>query len=668
LSARDLYMKYLLILVFFLSCHTVQAQTCTGGLGDPITNITFGSGLNFGPPLTSGITNMQYLADQCPNDGQYTITSGSTKCWGGTWLNVTSDHTGNSHGKFMLINASYQPSDFYVQTVTGLCPGTTYQFAAWILNMVSLSGEILPNITFSIEKTDGTLLDSIHTGNVPIANSATWNQYGFYFTTPPGISTVVLRMTNNAPGGIGNDLALDDITFRPAGPATTVAINGYSSDTATTCAGNTNPFQFTAIVGDCYSSPSYQWQESTDSGVLWSDISGAISKTYADLPPTAGVYSYRLTAAQSGNIGLATCKVASMPLTVVVLKIPDPEVTISTPSTGICAGVPATFTARPADGGNAPAYQWQVNGAGVSTAGGIYTSNSFANGDIINCVMTSDAPCLVSSPVVSNSITMKVTPDVISSVQINASATRICSDSIVTFTAISSNGGDHPTYQWAANGKPLGGDTSVYLSGNLKDQEVIEVIMTGSLYCSFPDTSNAIVMTIYPLPVIDLTPDTIIAPGSRIRLAPVITGQIASIKWSPSTGLDNISSSDPLASPVTTLTYQLNVVTEDGCKASAKETVFVYYDLHLPNAFTPNGDGKNDVFRIPASVPLSSIRFSVFNRLGKLVFSTTNNNIGWDGMVNNRPQPAGTYVWMVEYNDPLTKKPAMKKGLVELIR
>src|SRR5450432_2070996 len=71
LSARDLFMKYLLILTFFLSCHPVQAQTCTGGLGDPITNITFGAGLDFGSPLVSGVTNMQYLTDQCPNDGQY---------------------------------------------------------------------------------------------------------------------------------------------------------------------------------------------------------------------------------------------------------------------------------------------------------------------------------------------------------------------------------------------------------------------------------------------------------------------------------------------------------------------------------------------------------------------------------------------------------------------
>ena len=221
-------MKYLLVLSFFLPCHLVHAQTCTGGLGDPIIDITFGAGPNFGAPLASGITNLQYLSNQCPNDGQYTITNSTSNCYNGSWINLTADHTGDPNGYFMLINASYQPSDFYVQTVTGLCPGTTYQFAAWILNMFAYGGAILPNITFSIENTDGTLLDSIHTGDVASTNPEKWVQYGFYFTTPAGVSTVVLRMTNNAPGGNGNDLAMDDITFRPAGPSMMIAIAGHS--------------------------------------------------------------------------------------------------------------------------------------------------------------------------------------------------------------------------------------------------------------------------------------------------------------------------------------------------------------------------------------------------------------------------------------------------------
>ncbi|MGZ3853669.1 MAG: hypothetical protein ACXVBX_12810, partial [Flavisolibacter sp.] len=135
--------------------HTLNTQSCTGSLGDPIVNYTFGAGVNnFGAPLAGTITNMQYVASQCPNDGYYTITNYSTGCFNNSWHTVT-DHTGDANGYYMLINASYTPSDFYVQQVDGLCSGTTYQFSAWVVNVLSRTG-ISPNITFSIEKTDGT--------------------------------------------------------------------------------------------------------------------------------------------------------------------------------------------------------------------------------------------------------------------------------------------------------------------------------------------------------------------------------------------------------------------------------------------------------------------------------------------------------------------------------
>jgi gliding motility-associated-like protein len=660
--------KYLYILFFILTGQLVQAQTCTGSLGDPITNITFGSGLNFGSPLASGITNLQYITDQCPSDGQYTITNSTNNCWSGTWLNINSDHTGNPNGYFMLINASFQPSDFYVQTVTGLCAATTYQFAAWVLNIAALTDQIRPNITFSIEKTDGTLLDSIHTGDIQPVSFPKWNQYGFYFTTPAGVSTVVLRMTNNAPGGTGNDLALDDITFRPAGPAITVTANGLSIDTVTFCAGNTAMQTFQAAVGPCYSSPTYQWQENDNNGIGWADIPGAAGLGYGAFPTTAGVYSYRLTAAQSGNIGISSCKVASSPVSIVILKIPAPAVTISSSSTDICAGSPATLTAQPTDGGYAPSYLWQVNGASMPETGPVYTSTSFSNADRIRCVMTSDAACAVSPFAFSNIVNMVVVPIPVASVQITASAITICSDSLVTFTATPFNGGGNPEYLWTVNNQPAGSDAPVYTSGNLKDGDVISTVMNGNLYCSIPELSNAVTMTVYPLPVIDLTPDTVIAAGRSIRLNPAITGQVVSWSWSPSTGLDNPDSPDPVASPIGSTTYQLLVSTNEGCSVSAKETVNVFYDLLMPNAFTPNGDGKNDLFRVPPSVPVNIIRFSVYNRWGELVFATTSSSVGWDGRLGNKPQPTGVYVWMIDYYNPLTKKAEKKKGTVELVR
>jgi gliding motility-associated-like protein len=165
-----------------------------------------------------------------------------------------------------------------------------------------------------------------------------------------------------------------------------------------------------------------------------------------------------------------------------------------------------------------------------------------------------------------------------------------------------------------------------------------------------------------------LTPDTIIAAGNSIRLSPVITGDIASYQWTPPTGLNDAAVQDPLALPVTSTTYTLRIVSQDGCRASAKETVNVFYDLLMPGGFSPNGDGRNDVFRIPPSVPVTVLHFYVYNRWGEQVFATTSSSGGWDGNLNGKPQPAGVYVWQIEYIDLIKKKPVMKTGTVVLVR
>ncbi|MGZ5248100.1 MAG: hypothetical protein ACXWV5_13450, partial [Flavitalea sp.] len=213
------------------------AQLCTGSLGDPVVNITFGAGSNPGSSI-SGSTNMQFNQADCPADGQYTIRNSTSGCFGNAWYNLTEDHTpGDNNGYFMLINASFTPSDFYVQKVTGLCSNTTYEFASWIMNVINYTNSILPDITFSIEEEDGTILATSNSGPINVSSSAQWKQYGFFFTTPANINTVVIRMRNNAPGGNGNDLALDDITFRPCGPQVNAKIISNSGITTEVCEG-----------------------------------------------------------------------------------------------------------------------------------------------------------------------------------------------------------------------------------------------------------------------------------------------------------------------------------------------------------------------------------------------------------------------------------------------
>jgi gliding motility-associated-like protein len=662
-------MKKLIIALLVLCCERAGAQICAGSLGDPIVDITFGSGTGFGPPLAAGITNMSYIASQCPEDGSYTIVNSTSGCFGGTWLNVPGDHTGNPDGYFMLINASYQPSDFYVQTINGLCAGTTYQFAAWILNMVDEQGLILPNITFTIENPNGTVLQTYSTGNIPASAAVDWVQYGFYFNTPPGVSSVVLRMTNNASGGDGNDLALDDITFRAAGPAIQASVIGFSADTVTLCQNDTRTLGFSATIENCYPTTVYQWEQSIDGGTTWTDIPGAIASSYTRPSSAVGSYEYRLTVAQAGNIGLSSCEVASAPILVNVLPIPNPAVTIAASVDSSCAGTPVSFTATPDSGGASPLYQWMVDGAGVGSGGAMYTSSVLSSSDVVSCTMTSDAACVLNPVVISNNLSIVVTPIPVSSVAIAGSGNNICQDSPVSFTATPFNGGVDPAYQWTVNGADAGADSAVFTDAGLNNGDIVSCVMTSSLTCSMPVTATQpITMIVYPVPVITLTPDTVIAGGQSLTLNPIVTGNIASYQWSPATWLDSPASPDPLATPMGTTDYQLTVVSTNGCKASATEIVGVFYKLAMPGAFTPNGDGRNDLFRVPPSVPVTIQRLAVYNRLGALVFATANVSVGWDGNWNGHQQPAGVYVWELVYENPLTKRIEMAKGTVILVR
>ncbi|MEO8764682.1 MAG: hypothetical protein ABI416_10365 [Ginsengibacter sp.] len=317
------------ILITLFMPPTAAAQLCQGSLGDPMVNITFGSGPNPGNALTAATTAYQFVTTDCPDDGYYTVRNKTSTCFNASWQNVDEDHTGDANGFFMLVNASIQPSAFYLDTVKGLCSNTTFEFAAWIMNVMLSSacgaGGIQPNLTFTIEKTDGTLLQTYNTNNISTDQTPVWKQFGFFFVTPPGITDVVLRIFNNAKGGCGNDLALDDITFRPCGPRLTSSFNTGIYNIDTLCQGTGKTYTFNCAVSAGFNNPVFQWQQSSN-GSQWVDIPGATTVSYAkQFTPAAalGMYYYRMTAAEAGNIASSKCRVSSNPLIVNIAPIPE---------------------------------------------------------------------------------------------------------------------------------------------------------------------------------------------------------------------------------------------------------------------------------------------------------------------------------------------------------
>lgn len=144
-----------------------------------------------------------------------------------------------------------------------------------------------------------------------------------------------------------------------------------------------------------------------------------------------------------------------------------------------------------------------------------------------------------------------------------------------------------------------------------------------------------------------------ILKGERVRLN--VSGG-ASYEWSPLMGLDNATSSNPLASPLKTTEYMVTVRDSSGCQASMRIIVLVEETAFIPNLFTPNRDGKNDVLKIYGLGQVENFYFAIYNREGIRVYHSQNVSDavteGWNGTTGGVDQPGGVYYWNVSGQTP----------------
>ncbi|MFM2358643.1 MAG: hypothetical protein RLY16_636 [Bacteroidota bacterium] len=637
-----------LLFVLFINL-TGFAQLCQGSLGDPIINITFGQGSNPGPALAAASTSYTFFPNDCPSDGSYTVRSNTTACFGNSWHNLSSDHTGNN-GYFMLVNASVTPGAFYVDTVRGLCGNTTFEFAAWVMNVMLQaacnSTGTQPNLTFQIERTDGTIIQSYTTNNIPSSSTPTWQQFGFFFTTPPTAPDLVLRIVNNAPGGCGNDLALDDITFRPCGPLITNSVNGQSQSIINVCEGTSGNYSMSCTVSGGFTTPAYQWQFKGPTQTTWTDITGANSNTYTFLVSPAlplGTFEVRLAVAETGNLNALLCRVYSTPFSITI----HPNPTTTAGNNGpVCENGTAQLNAT---GG--ATYSWTGPNGFTATQNPLTISNLALNqaGKYYVTVTSSDN-CSSSD---STTLQINAAPIAVTNIR---TATICVGDSI----QLIASGGN--SYLWTpaaglsadniANPKaaPAGGITNY------------QVTVTNTTGCTDTAQLNINALT---KPTANAGPDKIIIKGQSIILDGSIAPAGYNYAWSPNIGLNNMLTLTPSVSPTADEYYYLTASSPNGCGINI-DTVFVkvYDGIFIPSAFSPNGDQRNDTWNIPALAAYPFFRLTVYNRLGQIVFENNRSPKPWDGKFKNNPLPAGAYIYQID----LGNKRAPLKGTVMIIR
>ncbi len=235
----------------------------------------------------------------------------------------------------------------------------------------------------------------------------------------------------------------------------------------------------------------------------------------------------------------------------------------------------------------------------------------------------------------------------------------ICEGGDLSLTGIytpgSGNGSIH--YQWTGPGGLSVQDTAVSISP-------VTRLNSGEYTLSLSDTNHCqseytVQVNVVPLPVSCFLTDTVYFDGQTRLEAAEGYFQYA---W---------NSGDSTSSILVDSEgwYKVTMKTPEGCTAT--DSVMMLYSivpLNMPNAFTPNGDGKNEEFR-PVTLPekISSFSMLIYNRWGQLVFSTNDVGRGWDGRVNGSSAPMGVYTYTLTYGNPKGEK-RKKTGVVALIR
>ena len=223
-----------------------------------------------------------------------------------------------------------------------------------------------------------------------------------------------------------------------------------------------------------------------------------------------------------------------------------------------------------------------------------------------------------------------------------------------------------------------GGEKYIVI-GNFKDDANSSIDSIGS---TGPNTyPDAMVAYYYIDDVYVLTPvyahagrDTNICNGGQALIGEDSAQQGVSYYWQPTTGLAEPNSPQTLASPSVTTTYTLTVVNDsmqscgcDGSTNSSTVTVNVCpVNLYVPNAFSPNNDGYNDVLLVRGNF-IQTFYMAIYDRWGNKVFESNNINEGWDGKYKGQPENTGTYVYYLKgtYDDGTGFE---KKGNVAIVR
>ncbi len=251
-------------------------------------------------------------------------------------------------------------------------------------------------------------------------------------------------------------------------------------------------------------------------------------------------------------------------------------------------------------------------------------------------------------------------------VSLTASRTEICLGESAQLQA-----GGTATIRWIGGTDGLNNNAIANPVATPRQTNTYQVVGSDHKGC-FSDTA-AITIAVRPLPAVDAGPGASIVAGNSFSIPLTASSDVTRYTWSPAQFLDCSNCAQPIARPQTDMTYTVTVFNQYNCTASDTvqlQLICSTTGAAIPNAFSPNGDGKNDRFVIQGVAKINSL--IIFDRWGTKVYERKNffpsdREQCWDGNLRGTPVPAGTYVYFAE----LECKPGeliTRKGSLVLVR
>ena len=474
-------------------------------------------------------------------------------------------------------------------------------------------------------------------GSTTIACGTTSGAYSV--TNVPGVTYTWSYSGNGTITGNGNSITLDNITS--GGTLTVTPSNGCGNgtpQTITITTGGTTPSQSSAISGSttiACGTTSGTYSVTNVSGVTytWSysgggTITGNGNSITLDNITSGGT----LTVTPSNACGNGTPQT----ITITTGAVPVQPSTISGSTTIACGTTSGIYSVTNVPG---VTYTWSYSGSGTITgSGNSITLNNVTSGGILTV-----AP----SNTCGNGTPQIITIAVGGTFQIDMSSTDVVCGSVTTPGTATATpvGGTAPySYHWSN-----GGTTSSI--SNLSTG-TYTVLVTDAGGCqangtvAVNQTSN-IAVQVSPSPAT-------VTEGESVQLnctfSPYIPG--SSYTWTPPNSLSCSNCPSPVASPQETTTYTVTITTPDGCNIDTTVKVFVKIrcgEIFIPNIFSPNGDGENDVFKVHGKC-IEKISMKIYDRWGELLFETSDKTEGWDGTYRDKLMNTGVYVYIISVN------------------